>query len=147
ASLRPRSILVRGVASQTCYPVKRSRVMKRRWLIGLVSLAAVGTLVLSGYMAQAEHGGFWKSRVSAHFDEALEAAKATPEQKNAVYAARDHLFAAWADERKTHHGELESALTLFSAERLDPQALASHRAMHEADAKQMGDALVQAFHD
>jgi hypothetical protein len=125
--------------------------MTRRFLkVGLV-VAVLAGVVFAAAKAVAHgrrgHHGMMKAMVSAHIDQALDAAKATGVQKAAVNAAADHVFAAFQDGKKDHAAELEQALALFEADKLDNQAIAAHRARHEAEAKKIGDAVVQAVFD
>lgn len=122
--------------------------MTRRFFkVGLV-LAVLAGVVFAAAKAIA-HGrrGMMRAMVSAHIDQALDAAKASPAQKAAVNAAADHVFAAFQDGRKDHAAELEQALKLFEADKLDAAAIAQHRGRHEAEAKKIGDAVVQAVFD
>jgi len=124
--------------------------MKRSWKIGIalagafvLALAAGGAALASGRM----HEGFVKRRITRHIDAALDAVGATGPQRDAVHAARDHVFTTIADNRKAERGDLDAALTLWQADRLDPAALATLRAHHQAAAKKTGDAVVQALSD
>jgi Spy/CpxP family protein refolding chaperone len=123
--------------------------MKRISKIG-IGLAALAAVALFGAHAWARHHGgphMFKTLVTAHIDEALEAAKATPPQKDAIHAAVDHVFAALKEGHQDRAAEMEQALSLFQADKLDPKAVAAHRAGREAEMKKVGDAIVQAAYD
>jgi len=124
--------------------------MKRSWKIGIalagvvvVALVAGGAALASGRM----HGDFMKRRVTRHIDDALDAVAATAAQRDAVHAARDHVFATMAETHAAERGDLAEALTLWQADRIDPAALSALRARHQAAAKKTGDAIVQALSD
>jgi|GEM_PF-1086438 len=119
-----------------------------KWLmvgVGVLGLTAVA-MAREGHVGAGKHA-WMEARVNAHIDDALEAIKANPQQRAAVYAARDHLVEAF----KAGHGDrvnaLREASELFSSDRLDEKRIAAARARHEAEAQKIGDAVVQAFYD
>jgi hypothetical protein len=116
---------------------------------GRTKLALIAALVSVGALsAFAIHPhGDRKAQIIAHIDEALDAAKATPAQRSAIDSARDHVFAAFGDLYRVRRGEIDEALQLFQADRLDAQALSAHRTRRIADARKVGDAIVQAVYD
>lgn len=124
--------------------------MKRSWKIG-IALAGVMVLALAaGHVALASghlHGDFVKRRVTRHIDAALDAVGATSAQRDAVHAARDHVFATIEENRRADKGDLDAALSVWQSDRLDPAAVATLRAHHLAAAKKTGDAVVQALSD
>jgi periplasmic protein CpxP/Spy len=120
--------------------------MKRTWKI---ALAVAGVLVVGGVALASEHAheGFFNRRVTHHIDAALDAVSATPAQRDAVHAARDHVFATMAESRQAGRADLDAALALWEADRIDTARLAALRAQHRAAAKKVGDAVVQALSD
>jgi periplasmic protein CpxP/Spy len=131
------------------YTAKES-TMKRSWKIGIalagafvLALAVGGAALASNHL----HEGFIKRRVTRHIDAALDAVGANGAQRDAVHAARDHVFATIAANRSAERGDLDAALSLWQSDRLDPAALATLRAHHQAAAKKTGDAVVQALSD
>jgi hypothetical protein len=123
--------------------IRRTRL--RKILLALAVALAIGA---AGARAIAHRrGGHMKAMVSAHIDQALDAAKATGPQKAAVYAARDHLFDAFAAAHKPDHAQLEQALVMFQGDKIDRAKIDEIRARHEGDAKKVGDAFVQALSD
>jgi protein CpxP len=118
-----------------------------------IVLALVGALVLVAAVggAAVARGGdfhnFAKRRVTRHIDAALGAINATPEQRTAIYAARDHVFATIAQNAGSRQADLQAALALWQADRIDADKLAALRAKHQSEAKQTGDAIVQALSD
>jgi Spy/CpxP family protein refolding chaperone len=128
----------------------KETTMKRSWKIGIalagafvLALAAGGAALASGRM----HDGFVKRRITRHIDQALDAVGATSAQRDAVHAARDHVFATIAANHEAERGDLQAALSLWESERMDPAAIATLRAHHQAAAKKTGDAVVQALSD
>ena len=124
--------------------------MKRTRKIGIalagafvLALAAGGAALASGRL----HDGFVKRRVTRHIDAALDAVGADGAQRDAVHAARDHVFATIEENQRAERGDLDAALSLWQSDRLDPAALATLRAHHQAAAKKTGDAVVQALSD
>ena len=124
--------------------------MKRSWKIGIalagalvVALAVGGAALASNHL----HEGFVKRRVTRHIDAALDAVGANGAQRDAVHSARDHVFATIEDNHRAERGDLDAALSLWQSDRLDPAALATLRAHHQAAAKKTGDAVVQALSD
>ncbi len=76
--------------------------MKRRTIIGMVAVLASGALVGATALAfggPAHRASVMKRFVSAAIDDALEGAAVTPEQRTAIYAARDRVFAAVEEHR------------------------------------------------
>jgi Spy/CpxP family protein refolding chaperone len=116
-----------------------------------IALGVVGVmaLALAGGIALAQHGpeGFMKRRLTRHIDAALEAVNATEAQRNAVHAARDHVIATFEESAASRQADLQEALKLWQADRIDQVALTTLRARHQATAKKVGDAIVQAVSD
>ncbi len=124
--------------------------MKRSWKIALavtgallVALVVGGAAVASGRM----HEAFMQRRVSRHIDAALDAVHATPAQRDAVPAARDHVFTTIAETHQSERADLDAALALWQADSLDSAKLAELRARHQAAGQKIGDAVVQALSD
>jgi Spy/CpxP family protein refolding chaperone len=111
-----------------------------------IGLAVAATLALVGARALA-HGGGFERHFEKKLEGALDAAKATPEQRLAVRNAVEHVTTTLHDMQKTHAGHLERALGLFEADKLDAKAVAAERAGHEASMQKVGDAVVQAISD
>jgi len=88
--------------------------------------------------------------MAKRLDQALDAVKATPAQRQSIEAARDHVIATIQEVHKDKRGAMQQALDLFAADRIDTQKLSALRAQHQADAKKIGDAIVvavQSTHD
>lgn len=119
----------------------------RYWKIG-VAVAALATLGLVGARVAQAHGpGAWKQHLEQKLGAILDAAKATPEQRVAVRAAVDHVAATFEEVGRAHSGEMDQALAMFEADRLDPGAIKAHRERREAELKRVSDAVVQAIFD
>jgi Spy/CpxP family protein refolding chaperone len=124
---------------------RRSKIAIAIALAGalMVALVAGGAALASGRM----HDGFAKRRVTRHIDAALDAVAANAAQRDAVHAARDHVFATLEETHRGQRGEIAQALDLWQADTLDTAKLAELRARHQAAAKKTGDAVVQALTD
>src|SRR5262249_5394746 len=96
---------------------------------------------------KAEHAGgkfgpeLFKRMIFAHIDEALEAAKLTPAQVKTAHAARDRLFQAFEDVHRARDTDMERALALFTADKLDAKAIDALHAEHLAQMRKTGDAV------
>jgi Spy/CpxP family protein refolding chaperone len=124
--------------------------MKRNVKIGLAIAGAVMLAVVAGGVALASdhgHEHFGKRRVARHIEAALDAVNATPQQRDAIHAARDHVFETIAAGHQGRAGEFQEALALWQADKLDDAKLAGLRARHQAQAQKTGDAIVQAVTD
>jgi Spy/CpxP family protein refolding chaperone len=119
--------------------------MKRWTNVGV--LAAIAAMLAGGYAAanRCGHGGH--GHVTKVMDGALDAAKVTPAQRNAIEAARDHVFATIDEAGQDQQKDMQEAIALFSAPVLDAQAVEAHRARKEAEIKKVSDAVVQAIFD
>jgi Spy/CpxP family protein refolding chaperone len=123
--------------------------MNRIWklALGLTALALLGGVAVRAY-AQGHHGrDFARHHIDQTINTALDAAKVTSQQRAAIEAARDHVHSVMAEEHQANAGQMDEALNLFTADQLDATAIAQHRARHEAAAKKVGDAIVQAIYD
>lgn len=123
-------------------------MLNRRTILGSLAVLGVG---LATTVAAFAHGGghgrpaMMKRMVSAMIDEALEPANVTADQRTRIYAARDRAFAALEAHRQTRGAHLQEALALFEADVVDPGRVATFRAQREAEHRQAGDAITQAF--
>lgn len=125
--------------------------MRRRTVIGL-SAAAIGSLVVgAAAFAGAVHGpgreAMMRRMAAAAVDGALDEAQASPEQRAAIRAARDRVFAAIQDHRRDRQTRLDGMLTLFESDRLN-DGLRELRGQIEGEhgkiADTIGAALVEA---
>jgi Spy/CpxP family protein refolding chaperone len=114
-----------------------------------IALAVVGLLALVSGLAFARQGheGFGKRRLLRHVDQALDAVNATQPQRDAVHAAVEHVQQTFADNAQSRQADMQEALKLWQADRIDTAALANLRTRHQASAKKLGDAIVQAISD
>ena len=101
---------------------------------------------------RAEHagwrGGMMKHMVSGRIDDALDTVSASAEQRTAILAARDHVFESFAANHPTDGGaELDKALALFVADKIDGAQVTAIRADHEARMQKTADAVTQAIYD
>lgn len=117
-----------------------------RWTkVGIV--AALAALLAGGvaYAHRCAHGGH--GHVNRVIDGALDAAKATEAQRNAIEAARDHVFATLQAAGEQQKKDMQEAIALFEAPALDQKAIEAHRQRKEAEIKKVSDAVVQAIYD
>jgi Spy/CpxP family protein refolding chaperone len=108
--------------------------MKRRTVIGLAAgtvLTVVAAGVGAGALALGHSGGraaIMRRVVTAAIEEALDRAQVTADQRVAIHAARDRVYAVVEAERTGRHGHLEEGLRLFESDNPDPALVA---ALHE----------------
>jgi Spy/CpxP family protein refolding chaperone len=122
-------------------------MMKRRWFIG--GIAAMGVAVIGAASALAVGGhpgrhGMMKRFVNAAIDDALDAAKATPEQRTRIREATDRALAAVDTHMGDRHARLDDVLRAFESDRLDPAAFAAMRARQEDEHRRVADAIQAA---
>jgi periplasmic protein CpxP/Spy len=130
-------------------PALRSGSTRARKL-GSIVAGAVAAALLAGGVALASghaHEAFFKHHLNQRIDAALDAVSATPQQRTAIAAARDHVLTTVRESHGARQAELEQALTLWQADTLDATQLAALRAQHRADSQKTGDAVVQAISD
>jgi Spy/CpxP family protein refolding chaperone len=121
-------------------------MLSRRIVLGSLAVVGVG-LVAVGAVAAFAHGPgghhrMMKRVASGMIDDALEPAKINPEQRARIYAARDRAFAAVEAHHQARRVHMDAALALFEADRIDSARLAEFRAAHEAEHRQVADAIV-----
>jgi Spy/CpxP family protein refolding chaperone len=113
-----------------------------------IGVAAVAVAALGGGAAlagRAMPGAFMHKRMEARVEAALDAVKATPEQRQALRGARDQVFTAFREGHQARRASLERVLTIFEADKIDEAALGALRAEREAEMKKTGDAIVAAI--
>jgi periplasmic protein CpxP/Spy len=123
--------------------------MKRRTMVGVAAGVAVSLAVGAGAFAFGGAAGarhaIMRRVVAATIDEALDQVPVTPEQRQAIHAARDRVFSAVDAERAGRRAHLEDALRLFEADRPDPaQVDALHRQADEGR-QRIRQAVHEAF--
>lgn len=123
--------------------------MTRRMLIGIGTVLGATLLVGGGALAwghagRAAHHAIMKRVAVAMVDDALDAAQATPEQRAAIHAARDRVFAAVEQHQRSRGARMQEVLALFEADTLDPARVAALRQSAETDHRAIGDAVSQA---
>ena len=121
--------------------------MKGRTVIGL-SVAAIGIVVAGAAAMAAGHGAgreaMMRRMAIAAIDGALDEAQASPEQRAAIRAACDRVFAAIQDHRRDRQARLDGMLTLFEGDRLD-DGLRAFRGQIEAEHGSIADTLSAAL--
>ena len=121
--------------------------MRRRTVIGL-SAAVIGSL-LAGTVAAIAGAGHGLGRetmvrrmAAAAIDGALDEAQASAEQRAAIHAARDRVFAAIQDHRRERGARLDGMLALFEGDRLD-DGLPELRRQIEAEHEKIADSVTE----
>ena len=120
--------------------------MTRRMTVGVLAVVTAGLVVGASAFAFA-HGarhGMMKRFVSAAIDDALDTAKVTAEQRTAIHATRDRVFAAFEQHRQTRKDRLAEVLTLFEADQVDPARVEALRQQGADEHRRMADAVSQA---
>jgi periplasmic protein CpxP/Spy len=118
--------------------------------LGFIIAGALGAALFAGGVALASghaHEAFFKHHLNQRIDAALDAVSATPQQRTAIAAARDHVMTTVREGHGARQAELEQALTLWQADTLDAAQLTALRTQHQAEAQKTGDAVVQAMSD
>jgi Spy/CpxP family protein refolding chaperone len=140
--------------------------MTRRMMFGLG--AAVAGTMLAGATALAftgpgarfalHHVGGWHHgggmghpiarRVAAAIvDDAMDAIKATPQQRTVANAARDRVLAAFQQHQQGRATRAQDVIALFEADQIDPARVAAVRRSVEDEHRKIGDAISQALAD
>ncbi|HEX4461755.1 MAG TPA: Spy/CpxP family protein refolding chaperone [Polyangia bacterium] len=112
-------------------------------VVGAAVVCAGGVALASGHA----RGAFMQHLLNQKIDGALDAVNATPAQRTAILAARDHVVSTMQANQGAHRAEMEQALTLWQADSFDASKFAAVRTAHQADAQKVGDAIVQALSD
>lgn len=132
--------------------------MTRRMMFGLGAGAAATVLVGATALAFTHGPGRWHGHAgmgypimrrvaTAIVDDALDAIKATPEQRATAHAARDRVLAAVQAHREQRGQRMQEALALFESDALDPARLDAFRRSVEEEHRKIGDAISQALAD
>ena len=126
-----------------------TRTIQRVTTVFLVA-AAMAVVGLVSVRAHAQgpagmHAGMMKRMISAALDEALDQAAVTAEQRTAIYASRDRVFAAMEAQRPDRGAQREQVLVLFEGDRLDATQLQAVHAQMAQRRQAIGDAITQAI--
>ena len=121
---------------------------KRRWFLGVAvaGVALVGSA--AAFAFGGPHGGrqhLMKRFVAAAIDDALDAAKVTPEQRARIHAVRDRTLAAAETHLTDRRGRMDALLTVFEADQVDLAAVHAMRAQHEEQHRRLADAIQSAL--
>ncbi|PYO48341.1 MAG: hypothetical protein DMD84_21380 [Candidatus Rokuibacteriota bacterium] len=129
--------------------VMTTRTIQRVTTVFLMA-AAIVVVGLVSVRAHAQgpagmHAGMMKRMISAALDEALDQAAVTAEQRTAIYASRDRVFAAMEAQRPDRGAQREQVLALFEGDRLDATQLQAVHAQMAQRRQAIGDAITQAI--
>jgi uncharacterized membrane protein len=133
---------------RACEIMPRRNAMKRRTMMVMFGVLGVGLLAGAAGLAFAHYGGrdaMMKRFVSSAIDDALAPAQPTPEQRAAIYAARDRAFASVEEHRKGRRAHIEEALALFEAEPADPARIQAFRERAAGEHERVREAISQAI--
>ena len=123
--------------------------MKRRTMFGLMAAGALGLAAAGGAAAYGAPGvgrhSIMKRMVVAAIDDALDDAKVTPDQRTAIYTARDRAFAALEQARTGRRAHLEEGLRLFEADQVDPAQVEAFHRQGDEERQRMREAIHQAI--
>ena len=109
----------------------------------VLAVAAAGAVV-----AQERHhrgGGFFRHHVNMRIEGALDAAKATPDQRVVIERARDKVFAAIEGSHQDKQAHMQKVMALFEADKIDPAQVKALRDQHDAAARTDGEAVISAI--
>jgi Spy/CpxP family protein refolding chaperone len=123
--------------------------MKRRTVFGVLTGVAVSLAAGVGAVAYGAHTGgrhfIMKRMVTAMIDDVLDEARVTPEQRQAIHAARDRVVAVIDQSRAGRHAHLEEALALFEADQPDMARVEALHQQADAERQRMRDAVHAAI--
>jgi Spy/CpxP family protein refolding chaperone len=123
-------------------------------LVGATALAFTGpgTRFVLHHAGGFHHGGgmghpIARRVAAAIVDDAMDAIKATPQQRTVANAARDRLLAAVQQHQQGRATRAQDVMALFEADQLDPARVAAVRRSAEDEHRKIGDAISQAVAD
>ena len=119
--------------------------MKRRTMMVMFAVLGVGLLVGVAFAHYGGRDAMVKRFVSSAIDDALAPAQPTPEQRAAIYAARDRAFAIVEEQRKGRRARIEEALALFEAEPADPARIQTFRERAAGEHERVREAISQGI--
>lgn len=122
--------------------------MKRRTMIGLAAVLTGSLVAGAGALAFGGHGGrqgFMKRVLAAAIDDALDEARATPQQRTAIHGVRDRVWAALEEHSRDRTARRDAILALFEGDRLDGGQLDPLRMQIEAEHRKVGDVIGAAL--
>jgi Spy/CpxP family protein refolding chaperone len=96
------------------------------------------------------HGDLMKHMAGVHVDDMLDKLAASDAQRKTIHAAVDKALSTIQQNQQDHAAAFEQGLSIFAADKLDPQKIAAFRAQREATHEQAADAIVgaiQTVHD
>src|ERR1700753_2408541 len=104
-------------------PVNRFAKVKKLALaataVRAVAMCAGGVALASGHA----RGAFMQHMLNQKIDGALDAVNATPAQRTAILAARDHVVSTIQANKGAHQAEMDAALTSWQSDSFDASKL------------------------
>lgn len=122
--------------------------MTRRTILGLTAALAASLAAGGGALALAAPGRgetMMRRVATAMLGEALDEVRAAPEQRAAIHASADRVFAVLEDHHRRRAARMEELLTVFEGEAVDGDRLLALRRGIEAEHATIADALGQAL--
>ena len=109
----------------------------------------VGALVAGGAVLAHEgarhHHEFMRRHINQRIDGALDAAKASPQQRAAIEKARDRVFGTIEQSHQNRRGHIAKIIQLFEADKIDNAAVQQLRSEHDTVARADRDAILAAI--
>lgn len=130
-------------------------MQNRMMRVGIAVAGTLSVLALASGLAFAEgghgrHAGFFQKMMGKHIEAALDAAQATPAQREKILEAKAEAVAVIKANHQGKGAMKAEALALFEADSFDVAKVAQLRAEQQERAKASGDAIlkaVQVVHD
>jgi Spy/CpxP family protein refolding chaperone len=118
----------------------------------LLKISALVLVAVAGAAALAHEGGkmhhgFFRHHINMRIEGALDAAKATPQQRATIEKARDRVFAAIEGSHAGKQEHMQKVMSLFEADKIDPAQVKALRDQHDATARADGDAILAAIQE
>jgi Spy/CpxP family protein refolding chaperone len=113
-----------------------------------ISAVALAIAAAGAVVAQEHHhrgGGFFRHHVNMRIEGALDAAKATPDQRAVIERARDKVFAAVEGSHQGREEHMQKVMQLFETDKIDAAQVKALRDQHDAAARTDGEAIVAAI--
>src|SRR5689334_5022862 len=118
------------------------RILKLSAIV--LAAVALGGVVLA-HEGPRHFGGFMRRHVNQRIEGALDAAKATAEQRATIEKARDRVFSALEGSHQGRADHMKKVMALFEADQIDAAQVKALRDQHDAAARADGEAILAAI--
>jgi Spy/CpxP family protein refolding chaperone len=112
--------------------------------ISAIVLLAAGAAVAVAHEGGRGHHGFMQKHINMRIDGALDAAKATPQQRATIEKARDRVFATVQGSHQGGREHMQKVMQLFESDKIDAAQVKALRDQHDAAARADADAILAA---